>query len=383
MVSRPNALVKQPKGIGDLANMMHREASAIILKIVYGYAPEPQGTDPLVKMIEEMMDNLSSAFVPLSWSIDVIPLLRYLPEGFPGTGFKKVARAWQQVTRGVYDKPYLLVERQMAAGTNRPSYVSSLIQKLSMSSGDGKLSRDDEDMIKQTAAIVYGGAADTTISTFNSFILAMLLFPDVRHKAQREIDDVVGTERLPGFGDREKLPYVDALVKESLRWFPVVPIGTTHAADEEIIYGGFRIPKGSYLLPSIWWFLHDPEVYPEPSSFSPERFLEPRHEPDPADHAFGYGRRVCPGRYLGTESLYITISRLLAVFDFEKAVDDQGKELDVHVEALAGLISHPAPYPFVIKARSAAHAALIRSVEVDHPWEASDARLLNADVAGV
>jgi fumagillin biosynthesis cytochrome P450 monooxygenase len=332
----------------------------------------------LVRLVEQMMENFSSAFVPLSWAVDVVPQLRYLPEWLPGMGYKKVARAWYRLNRAVWDTPFSLVQRQMAVGANRPSYVSSLLAKLADNT-DGKLSRRDENMIKETAAILYGGGADTTISTLNSFILAMLLFPDVQRKAQKEIDDVIGTGRLPQFEDHGNLPYVSALVKESLRWFPVLPVATTHVVDAELTYEGFQIPKGAYLVTSIWWLLHDPDVYAEPSSFDPSRFLESRDEPDPAKHAFGYGRRICPGRFLAMESLYITISRFLAVFDITRAVDDEGRELEIKVEPTAGLISHPTPYPFVIKVRSAAHEELIRSIEIDHPWEASDAQYLDAD----
>lgn len=324
------------------------------------------------------MDNFSSAFVPLSWAVDVVPQLRYLPGWLPGMGYKKVVRAWYQLNRAVWDTPFSFVQRQMTARANRPSYVSSLIEKLA-DDADGKLSIGDENLIKETAVILYGGGADTTISTLNSFILAMLLFPDVQRKAQKEIDDVIGTGRLPGFEDRENLPYVSALVKESLRWFPVLPIGTTHAVDAELTYEGLQIPKGAYLITSIWWLLHDPDVYVDPSSFNPSRFLESRDEPDPAKHAFGYGRRICPGRFLAMESLYITISRFLAVFDISRAVDDEGRELEINVEHTQGLISHPTPYPYVIKARSAAHEDLIRSIEVDHPWEESDAQHLDVD----
>lgn len=64
-----------------------------------------------------------------------------------------------------------------------------------------------------------------TVSAMYTFFLAMVLYPDVLRKAQAEVDAVVGADRLPGFADREKLPYVDAMVKETLRWNPVVPMG--------------------------------------------------------------------------------------------------------------------------------------------------------------
>ena len=62
------------------------------------------------------------------------------------------------------------------------------------------------------------------MSALCSFFLAMLLYPDVQKKAQAELDRVVGNDRLPNFNDRERLPYIDALVKETLRWNPVVPL---------------------------------------------------------------------------------------------------------------------------------------------------------------
>lgn len=357
---------------------MHSETSAIILKMTYGYSLGKEATDPLVSLIEEMMDHFSKTFVPLAWLVDLIPQLRHLPDGFPGTGYRKTAREWYQLSRSVLDTPYNFVRQQMASGINPASYVSGLVDRLSHSSeGEGKLSKLDEETVKLTAAVLYGGGADTTLSTLVSFVLAMLLFPEVQRKAQKEIDDVLGPARLPAVEDRERLPYIDALVKEALRWLPVVPIGTAHVADEEIVYERYRIPKGAYLLPSIWWFLHDPEVYSDPSSFNPDRFLEPRNEPDPADHAFGYGRRICPGRFLAQESLFITISRVLATFDITRAVDDEGRELEVKLEPKPGLLCHPAPFPYKIRARSKEHADLIRSVERDHPWEISDARFLN------
>lgn len=84
------------------------------------------------------------------------------------------------------------------------------------------------------------------------FFLAMTLYPDVQHKAQEEIDRVVGSDRLPGFQDRENLPYIDAIVKEVLRWHPVAPMGLAHVSTEDDICEGYLIPKGALLLPNIW-----------------------------------------------------------------------------------------------------------------------------------
>ncbi|RGP80072.1 o-methylsterigmatocystin oxidoreductase [Fusarium longipes] len=364
----------------DFQKHIKTEASAIILRIIYGYNIEPHKIDPLVSLIETMMTNFSNAFVPLSWAVDIIPSLNNLPDWFPGTGFKKTAREWRRVTDQALDIPYDFVMNQMSSGTNRPSYVSNLMSKsFKNKDGSGKPTKEDIDAIKATATIMYGGGADTTVSTISSFVLAMIAFPEVQKKAQAEIDRVTGGERLPNFDDQENMPYVHALSKEALRWMPVVPTTTTHMTEEELEYGGYRIPKGTYLIPSTWALLHDPEVYPEPSAFEPERYIAPRNEPDPSDYAFGYGRRICPGRYLAEDSVFMTCARLLAVFNMRKAVDEDGKEIDVVIDGTPGLISHPVDYAYSITPRSAKHVEMVRAAERSNPWEESDAPLLPKD----
>ena len=99
--------------------------------------------------------------------------------------------------------------------------------------------------MKWSAAAVYGGGADTvseaiffvfeiypdlaqTVSANCSFYLAMTLYPEIQRRAQEELDRVIGTERLPTFSDRKNLPYIDALVKEAIRWHPVAPLGKSN-----------------------------------------------------------------------------------------------------------------------------------------------------------
>ncbi|KAF4503330.1 O-methylsterigmatocystin oxidoreductase [Fusarium agapanthi] len=323
------------------------EASAIILKMTYGYNLEPHKPNPLALLIEQMMQNFSLAFVPMSWPVDILPIIRYLPETLPGMSFKRIARDWNANMRMVVDLPYALVKKQIAKQSNRASYVSSLLKQ-----HDGDVDEETEDAIKQTAAVMYAGGADTTVSSIRGFVLAMLLFPDVQRKAQKEIDSAVGNERLPQFEDRDNLPYVDALIKETLRWIPVTPMGVVHTADEDIHYKDFVIPKGASFLPATWWFLHDPVIYKDPSTFDPGRYLEPRNEPHPNFASFGFGRRVCPGRFLADESLFISISRLLATFEIKKTVDGRGNEIEPQISVTPGMIGHIRDFPYDIKPRS-------------------------------
>ena len=81
----------------------------------------------------------------------------------------------------------------------------------------------------------------------------MMVYPEVQKTAQEEIDRVVGSDRLPTMTDREHLPYIEAVVKETLRWHPVAPMSLPHTSTEDDICEGYFIPKGSMLLTNVWW----------------------------------------------------------------------------------------------------------------------------------
>lgn len=333
-----------------------------------------------MNLIDHMMNQFLDSIALLAWIVDGIPALKHLPEWLPGMSFKTTAREWKEISVMTAEIPYAFTRQQMTGWTDQTSLVQQLVENCINSDPEQKLRYEDEKAIKFSAAALYGGGAETTISSLSGFVLAMLKFPDVQRKAQEEIDGVIGNGRLPQHEDRERLPYVDAVVKEALRWWPVTPLGIPHSVDEDIEYRGYLIPKGTILVPSIWWFLHDPEVYQDPLSFDPTRFISPRDEPDPSNVAFGFGRRICPGRHLAETSLFLTIAQLLATFNIDKALDAEGKVIEPPVESTPGIVDHPRPFAYRLAPRSAAHRELVQNVEKEYPWQQSDAEnLVNKD----
>jgi hypothetical protein len=336
---------------------------------MYNYTIEPHSNDPLVDLTDRTMVQFSAATVPGAWLVDMIPVLEYLPEWMPGAGFKKTARLWRQSLLETATIPYEFVKRQMAAGKNDSSFVSKSIEQ-AISEGD--LGPDEEHAIKWAAVSLYLGGADTSVQTVHAFFLAMSMFPDVQRKAQAEIDRVVGSSRLPSSADRDKLPYINSIVNEAQRWHPITPMGFPHVSDEEDHIAGYRIPKGALLLPAIWWFTRDPEVYHDPEMFKPERYSEPYNEPLPTDVTFGFGRRICPGRYLADASLYLTFAQSLAVFNIEKALGEDGQVIEPKHGFRPGIISPVAPFQMVVTPRTGQHEQLVEDVLKRFPWEESD-----------
>jgi len=200
-----------------------------------------------------------------------------------------------------------------------------------------------------------------------ALFLAMVLYPEVQKKAQEEIDAVMGPSRLPDFHDRPSLPYINAIVKESMRWHLVLPLGVPHMSTNDDEYNGYYIPKGTIMIVNAWSMMHDPEVFNDPMVFQPERYLKDgENDPDvrdPDSAVFGFGRRICPGRHLSDNSLYLIVSRLLAVYDIKPAIDDQGDTVGVKPEFSDGLLSFPVPFKCVITPRSPAAEALIMETE--------------------
>ena len=88
--------------------------------------------------------------------------------------------------------------------------------------------------------------------TILGFFCAMLIHPSVQARAQAELDRVIGPDRMPEHADRPALPYIRALVKESLRWHNAGPLGIAHRCMEEDTFRGWRIPEGTIVLPNIW-----------------------------------------------------------------------------------------------------------------------------------
>ena len=127
------------------------------------------------------------------------------------------------------------------------------------------------------------------------FFLAMIFNPKAMKKAQEELDRVVGKGELPGFAHRGDLPYIDALIKEVLRWNPPVPSGVPVRAMQDDVYRGCFIPAGATVIGNVWAICQNPDVYPDPKSFNPDRFLKDgKINPlvlDPEDRIFGAGRR--------------------------------------------------------------------------------------------
>ncbi|KZT58207.1 cytochrome P450 [Calocera cornea HHB12733] len=321
-----------------------RRYSSVIMKVAYGYDIQPKG-DPFVAAVEEAFINGYIITTPGRWLVDSIPILRFIPEWFPGADFQKKARYYREQMKSAYKAPLDWVKAQMASGVARSSFVS---KQLSSQEGDTKTA-DYEDIVLNAAGSMFVGAADTTVSAMVSFFYIMTTHPEVQRRAQAELDKVVGHDRLPTMEDRASLPYINCVLKEIFRWCPPGPLSLPHTVTRDDVYEGYDIPAGTVIQGNIWALMHDETMYPDPFTFDPDRYTSTNGrapQEDPTRWVWGFGRRVCPGtcQHLADAMLYITIVSTLAIFNISKAVDKHGQVIEPALEFTTGTTSRVKPF---------------------------------------
>ncbi|KAL9079179.1 MAG: hypothetical protein Q9157_001930 [Trypethelium eluteriae] len=192
------------------------------------------------------------------------------------------------------------------------------------------------------AGLVEAGS-QTSAATLSNLILYLAATPQVQTKAFQELQEAVGESRAPTYEDLEHLPYINACLKEILRLCPAPPWILRHFTDNDVVYKGYVIPKGTAIVGNTAAIHFDPVRYPNPFEFKPERYInytkraaEYAAMPDPyaRDHfTFGAGRRICPGSRFAENALALALANMVWAFEIRpvsKTVD--GGELDVKMD---------------------------------------------------
>ncbi|KAI5328595.1 hypothetical protein L3X38_027992 [Prunus dulcis] len=173
------------------------------------------------------------------------------------------------------------------------------------------------------------GGTDTSSSTAEFAFAETVNNPAVMGKAKQELDDVVGKGNIVQEAHISKLPYLQAVMKETLRLHPVAPLLVPHCPSETCTVGGYTIPKGSRVLVNAWAIHRDPSNWEDPLDFDPDRFLHIKGDYSGSDFnylPFGSGRRICAGTAMVERMVVYTLATLLHSFDWKLPL---GEKLDL------------------------------------------------------
>jgi len=273
------------------------------------------------------MHFMASLNVPGAYLAESFPILKYLPN-FLAPWKKEVEDRGK--AEGVSNlELFEGIEEEVAGEKAGARQIPESLAKMLVELQEKEPIPMDKTDLSFVPGGLFGAGSDTTASSLCSAVLAFVTHPQALKEAQAEMDAVIGTERMPTFADEENLPYLRALVKEVLRWRPVAVLGgTPHASSEDDVYQGWKIPAGTTILGNTWAINLNDEYYPDPHNFNPARFLDDsdarvaRHlkgKPHPAKlghSSFGWGRRICPGADIASNSLFIALASLIWALDF-------------------------------------------------------------------
>lgn len=161
---------------------------------------------------------------------------------------------------------------------------------------------------------------DTSAITTDWAISELMRQPPLMKKLQQELESTVGLDRAVEESDLGKLEYLDCVVKEVLRLHPVAPLLIPHESMEDCELQGFHVPKKARVIVNAWAIGRDPNVWSDPDSFRPERFVG--SDVDVRGHhfellPFGSGRRSCPGMELGLTVVKLVVAQLVHCFDWK------------------------------------------------------------------
>ncbi|KAJ7477309.1 cytochrome P450 [Mycena galericulata] len=305
----------------DFDNHLRRAATSLVMSVIYGTPPLMDSKDPDILRVNRFTERALAAAAPGAYLVEYFTWMEKLPRWM--CSWRRYAEDWFIRDSIMFEQLFQGVEQRMKGGDETSSVAATLIHDRD------KLGLSDTEAA-WLAATLYAAGAETTRAKCRGREA-----PPKR--AQEEIDRVVGRNRLPTFKDYDNLPYIRAFVKETLRWRGADPLGVPHRLCQDDWYevSGRRyfIPKDTICVANVWALNHDAAVYgPDAEDFNPGRHLDEFGQlapavPDTKDEnhlSYGFGRRICVGRHVANQSMFIQIACLLWCFDIGPAKDEQG-----------------------------------------------------------
>ncbi|KAJ8474400.1 hypothetical protein ONZ45_g15960 [Pleurotus djamor] len=367
----------------DFPNQCRYTPASSIIEVAYGL-PVQAKDDPTILRADKATHHLDNAGITGTYLVDNLPVLQYLPSWFPGAGFLRYAKRAYKETMDMVDIPYAQARERLITGDSSPCVVTRAYLRDESILEDAEKER----VVKDAASVAYSAGVDTTPAPLINFIAAMVMFPQVQNKAQLELDRVLGG-RLPTFEDKSRMPYIEAIMWEVLRlsalwhalnlrylsgltlnrWKPVLPLGLAHLLMIDDVYNGYFLPQGSTIFANVWFIFKDESIFPQAEEFKPERFITADGKintklTDIVEIGFGFGRRICPGRFFARDSIWLWLASMITVFDITKSKDQQGREITPVLEVEPLLVTRIKPFQCEIKPRSKEAERLIQDSDL-------------------
>ncbi|XP_077521137.1 cytochrome P450 2U1-like [Amblyomma americanum] len=199
------------------------------------------------------------------------------------------------------------------------NFIQAYMKKIDEAKHDAKAVFQYRFLVGNITAFIMAGTFNTTITLLFHLLNFAAHRDTIQARVQKEIDEVIGSQRLPTWQDRKDMPFTLACVWEMDRWQTAAPVGLPRVAGDDIVVDGLFIPKGTVVLFNIWAVHNNPACWDEPQLFKPSRFLNEdgsiMDRKPPELIPFSLGRRSCPGEMFASIETFLLITLLLQRYD--------------------------------------------------------------------
>ncbi|GLT89902.1 hypothetical protein SLE2022_078630 [Rubroshorea leprosula] len=260
---------------------------------------------------------------------DFFPVLKWLdPQGFKRNMERDMSITMKIISEFVKER---MEEKKLGKETTTKDFLDVL-------SDYQRESKEGADMLTEKNIIIFVlemffAGSETSSSTVEWAMAELLCHPELMSKVKEELDQVVGPNKKVEESDAENLPYLQAVIKETLRLHPAVPLMLPRNAMEESNFMGYVIPKDTQIWVNAWAIGRDSDAWEDPLSFKPERFLSSKIDYKGQNFEllpFGSGRRICVGMPLAHRVIHLALATLLHHFDWELPINTTPKDLDMN-----------------------------------------------------
>ncbi|XP_043115538.1 cytochrome P450 2G1-like [Puntigrus tetrazona] len=308
-----------------------RAVSNVICSLVFGQRFDYEDKDflGLLQIISRLLRFISS---PQGQLYNVFPKLMQLLPGRHHAMLKEVEDIKAFISKKIK-------EHEKTLDFDDPKdFIDCFLLKLRQD----KHNPDTEfhkDNLLGTVLNLFVAGTETTSTTLRYALMLLIKHPHIQEQMQKEIDRVIGQNRIPTMDDRKSLPFTDAVIHEVQRYLDIVPLNVPHYATCDISFRGHTIPKGTVIIPMLHSVLRDEGQWETPWTFNPEHFLDANgnFKKNPAFMPFSAGKRSCVGESLARMELFLFIVSLLQRFSFSSPKGRDGVDPSPELSSFANM----------------------------------------------
>nr|AUD09043.1 cytochrome P450 family 2 subfamily B [Neotoma albigula] len=282
--------------------------SNIICSIVFG-----ERFDYKDRQFLRLLDLIYQTFSLMSsFSSQVFELFSGFLKYFPGT-HRQISRNLQEILN--YIGQCVKTHQANLDPSNPRDFIDTYLLRMEKEKSNQNTEFHQQNLLNSVMSLFFAGT-ETSSTTLRYGFLLMLKYPHVAEKVQKEIDQVIGSHRLPTLDDRTKMPYTDAVIYEIQRFSDLIPIGVPHKVTKDTFFRGYLLPKNTEVYPILSSALHDPQYFEQPDTFNPDHFLDANGalKKNEAFMPFSIGKRICLGEGIARNELFLFFTTILQNF---------------------------------------------------------------------